>query len=240
MAEAFSLDDLKSRMHKSVLSLKDELAGLRTGRASPSLLETKHLEAMCEVLRGYDWPGNVRELENFIDRLVVILEGRVPSPGALRRQVEELIATSLAERRSAVRPTAQAAAAATAVADVHGTVGDEIRKLSTTMTRPTWASIGPALLIQRRAGERSVLTSRNNDAVSVAPAGGRMMATGRGMLPVTNATTASMTDARPMPVPSIRALRRPNRGYDSITRSAMSIIVSRYEVFSVESVKLYP
>jgi propionate catabolism operon transcriptional regulator len=101
----------------------------RASEASPSLLETKHLEAMCEVLRGYDWPGNVRELENFIDRLVVILEGRVPSPGALRRQVEELIATSLAERRSAVRPTAQAAAAATAVADVHGTVGDEIRKL---------------------------------------------------------------------------------------------------------------
>ena len=39
MAATFSLDDLKERMQKSVASLKDELAGLRTGRASASLLE---------------------------------------------------------------------------------------------------------------------------------------------------------------------------------------------------------
>jgi ribosome recycling factor len=37
--QAFSLDELKTRMQKSIASLKDELAGLRTGRASPSLLE---------------------------------------------------------------------------------------------------------------------------------------------------------------------------------------------------------
>jgi ribosome recycling factor len=42
---AFSLDELTSRMHKSVVSLKDELAGLRTGRASPSLLEPVTVEA---------------------------------------------------------------------------------------------------------------------------------------------------------------------------------------------------
>lgn len=41
----FSLDELKTRMHKSVLSLKDELGGLRTGRASPSLLEPVSVEA---------------------------------------------------------------------------------------------------------------------------------------------------------------------------------------------------
>jgi ribosome recycling factor len=35
----FSLSELQTRMHKSVVSLKDELAGLRTGRATPSLLE---------------------------------------------------------------------------------------------------------------------------------------------------------------------------------------------------------
>ena len=43
--QAFSLDELKSRMHKSVVSLKDELSGLRTGRASASLLEPVTVEA---------------------------------------------------------------------------------------------------------------------------------------------------------------------------------------------------
>jgi ribosome recycling factor len=45
MAQAFSLDQLKQRMHKSIESLRDELAGLRTGRASPSLLEPVTVEA---------------------------------------------------------------------------------------------------------------------------------------------------------------------------------------------------
>jgi len=45
MAQTFSLDELKTRMHKSVVSLKDELAGLRTGRATPSLLEPVTVEA---------------------------------------------------------------------------------------------------------------------------------------------------------------------------------------------------
>ena len=45
MAEALSLDDLKSRMQKTIGSLKDELAGLRTGRASASLLEPITVEA---------------------------------------------------------------------------------------------------------------------------------------------------------------------------------------------------
>lgn len=45
MAEAFSLATLKERMQKSVASLKDELAGLRTGRATPSLLEPVTVEA---------------------------------------------------------------------------------------------------------------------------------------------------------------------------------------------------
>lgn len=45
MAEEFSLEELKSRMHKSVVALKDELAGLRTGRATPSLLEPVQVEA---------------------------------------------------------------------------------------------------------------------------------------------------------------------------------------------------
>jgi ribosome recycling factor len=45
MAEPFSLDDLKTRMQKSIASLRDELAGLRTGRASASLLEPVLVEA---------------------------------------------------------------------------------------------------------------------------------------------------------------------------------------------------
>lgn len=45
MAQQFSLEELKARMHKSVVALKDELAGLRTGRANPSLLEPVTVEA---------------------------------------------------------------------------------------------------------------------------------------------------------------------------------------------------
>jgi ribosome recycling factor len=42
---SFSLDDIKDRMQKSILSLRDELQGLRTGRASASLLEPVMVEA---------------------------------------------------------------------------------------------------------------------------------------------------------------------------------------------------
>lgn len=45
MAQTFSLDELKSRMQKSIASLRDELAGLRTGRASASLLEPVTVDA---------------------------------------------------------------------------------------------------------------------------------------------------------------------------------------------------
>jgi ribosome recycling factor len=43
--QAFSLEEMKGRMQKSIASLKDELAGLRTGRASASLLEPVMVEA---------------------------------------------------------------------------------------------------------------------------------------------------------------------------------------------------
>ena len=45
MAESFSLEALRSRMKKSIESLKSDLAGLRTGRASASLLEPIQVEA---------------------------------------------------------------------------------------------------------------------------------------------------------------------------------------------------
>src|SRR5271170_1294598 len=42
---SFDLDDLKRRMQVALQSLKHELGGLRTGRASASLLEPVHVEA---------------------------------------------------------------------------------------------------------------------------------------------------------------------------------------------------
>jgi ribosome recycling factor len=45
MAEGFSLETLKQRMQKSIAALKDELTGLRTGRASASLLEPVMVDA---------------------------------------------------------------------------------------------------------------------------------------------------------------------------------------------------
>lgn len=42
---SFSIDDTKARMQKSIASLRDELTGLRTGRATPSLLEPVMVEA---------------------------------------------------------------------------------------------------------------------------------------------------------------------------------------------------
>jgi len=45
MASSYDLSDLKSRMQKSISSLKDELVGLRTGRASASLLEPITVDA---------------------------------------------------------------------------------------------------------------------------------------------------------------------------------------------------
>ena len=42
---SFDLNDLKRRMQASIASLKHELGGLRTGRASASLVEPLHVEA---------------------------------------------------------------------------------------------------------------------------------------------------------------------------------------------------
>lgn len=45
MSATFDLNDLKRRMQASIASLKHELGGLRTGRASASLVEPIHVEA---------------------------------------------------------------------------------------------------------------------------------------------------------------------------------------------------
>ncbi len=45
MANGFSLDALGARMEKSISALRDELAGLRTGRASASMLDPVNVDA---------------------------------------------------------------------------------------------------------------------------------------------------------------------------------------------------
>ncbi len=45
MSDGFDLSDLKRRMQGSIASLKHELGGLRTGRASASLIEPVHVDA---------------------------------------------------------------------------------------------------------------------------------------------------------------------------------------------------
>jgi len=41
----FSINELDTRMKKSITSMQDEFGGLRTGRASPSLLEPVMVDA---------------------------------------------------------------------------------------------------------------------------------------------------------------------------------------------------
>lgn len=45
MAEAFSIENLRTRMKKSIDSMKSDLSGLRTGRASASLLDPIMVDA---------------------------------------------------------------------------------------------------------------------------------------------------------------------------------------------------
>ena len=45
MTDEFDLSDLKRRMQGAIASLKHELGGLRTGRASASLIEPVHVDA---------------------------------------------------------------------------------------------------------------------------------------------------------------------------------------------------
>ncbi|MEW6437042.1 MAG: ribosome recycling factor [Pseudomonadota bacterium] len=45
MSDEFDLSDLKRRMQGAIASLKHELGGLRTGRASASLIEPVHVDA---------------------------------------------------------------------------------------------------------------------------------------------------------------------------------------------------
>src|SRR5258708_13200787 len=45
MAESYNKDELTRRMKGAVATLRSEFAGLRTGRASPALLDPVHVEA---------------------------------------------------------------------------------------------------------------------------------------------------------------------------------------------------
>ena len=50
MSEIFDISDLKRRMEGAIASLKHELGGLRTGRASASLIEPVHVEAYGQTM----------------------------------------------------------------------------------------------------------------------------------------------------------------------------------------------
>ena len=49
MSAKFDLADIKRRMQGSVASLKHELGGLRTGRASPGMLEPVRVEVYGQL-----------------------------------------------------------------------------------------------------------------------------------------------------------------------------------------------
>ena len=50
-SENFDIGDLKRRMHGAIQSLKHELGGLRTGRASPSMLDPVKSMPMAATCR---------------------------------------------------------------------------------------------------------------------------------------------------------------------------------------------
>ena len=50
MSAKFDLADIKRRMQGSVASLKHELSGLRTGRASPNMLEPVKVEVYGQAM----------------------------------------------------------------------------------------------------------------------------------------------------------------------------------------------
>lgn len=50
MSEAFSLENIRSRMKKSIESMKGDMAGLRTGRASASLLDPLMVDAYGSMM----------------------------------------------------------------------------------------------------------------------------------------------------------------------------------------------
>ncbi len=56
-----------------------------TNRFPPKRVDDDAMQA----LKHYPWPGNVRELENVIQRVVVMTEGDVITPGSLPRDIRE-------------------------------------------------------------------------------------------------------------------------------------------------------
>ena len=54
-------------------------------RAAPELPDQA-----VKALQQYDWPGNVRELENYVERLIVLAEGRPLTPDLVGPPGEEV------------------------------------------------------------------------------------------------------------------------------------------------------
>jgi formate hydrogenlyase transcriptional activator len=58
---------------------------------------------VMEAVRYYDWPGNIRELQNFIERAVLVTEGRLlaPPPSELTRLMSPKSASSSVQQAPA-------------------------------------------------------------------------------------------------------------------------------------------
>jgi formate hydrogenlyase transcriptional activator len=63
-------DDIPALVHHFV-----EMYGARMNRVIDEVPDH-----VMEILRRHDWPGNIRELQNFIERAVLMTEGRVLHP----------------------------------------------------------------------------------------------------------------------------------------------------------------
>jgi len=61
--------------------------------------------AARELLTHYFWPGNVRELENVIERMLVLLEGKVIRPSDIPRDIREGIEVETPEETEPVLKT---------------------------------------------------------------------------------------------------------------------------------------
>jgi len=67
----------------------------RRSGANMELMSGPHLSALTRVLMKHTWPGNVRELENCLDSLLVLLEGKAPTPAELASVAEQVLTENL-------------------------------------------------------------------------------------------------------------------------------------------------
>jgi two-component system nitrogen regulation response regulator NtrX len=77
-----------------------------------------------EMLATYPWPGNVRELKNFVERMLIIMNGRDVTPDRLPPEILTQCRVPVADAPVPARPAAHAAAPASVVADEDDDLAD--------------------------------------------------------------------------------------------------------------------